>query len=131
MIAHSLHGRPDVLAPTIGLRRPAFNTAAGRAILSQLPDKVLDAWLDKLEPKVMTDCPACGEKVKPGVAVCRSCGAVLDAARAAQFGLAPAGHEEGRAGAGATPPVGPPAGSARQEEGRVVVEHATTQPRRR
>ena len=55
MIAHSLHGRPDVLAPTIGLRRPAFNTAAGRAILSQLPDKVLDGWLEKLEPKVMTD----------------------------------------------------------------------------
>ena len=55
MIAHSLHGRPDVLAPTIGLRRPAFNTAAGRAILSQLPEKVLDAWLEKLEPKVMTD----------------------------------------------------------------------------
>jgi len=55
VIAHSLHGRPDVLAPTIGLRRPAFNTAAGRAILSQLPDKVLDAWLEKLQPKVMTD----------------------------------------------------------------------------
>jgi IclR family transcriptional regulator, pca regulon regulatory protein len=55
MIAHSLHGRPDVLAPTIGLRRPAFNTAAGRVILSQLPDAALDAWLDRLEPKVMTD----------------------------------------------------------------------------
>ena len=55
VIAHSMHGRPDVLAPTIGLRRPAFNTAAGRAILSQLPDKVLDGWLEKLEPKVMTD----------------------------------------------------------------------------
>jgi len=54
MIAHSLHGRPDVLAPTIGLRRPAFNTAAGRALLSQLPDKALDNWLDRLEPKVMT-----------------------------------------------------------------------------
>src|SRR5260370_34192479 len=54
MIAHSLHGRPDVLAPTIGLHRPAFNPAAGRAILSQLPDQALDAWLDKLEPKVMT-----------------------------------------------------------------------------
>ena len=54
MIAHSMHGRPDVLAPTIGIRRPAFNTAAGRAILSQLPDKALDAWLDKLEPKEMT-----------------------------------------------------------------------------
>jgi IclR family pca regulon transcriptional regulator len=54
MIAHSMHGRPDVLAPTIGIRRPAFNTAAGRAILSQLTDRALDAWLDKLEPKEMT-----------------------------------------------------------------------------
>ena len=55
MIAHSLHGRPDVLAPTIGLRRPAFNTAAGRAILSQLPDEALEAWLAALEPKGVTD----------------------------------------------------------------------------
>ena len=46
MIAHSMHVRPDVLAPTIGIRRPAFNTAAGRAILSQLGDKALDAWLE-------------------------------------------------------------------------------------
>ena len=51
MIAHSLHGRPDVLAPTIGLRRPAFNTAAGRALLSQLPEVALDRWLDHLEPR--------------------------------------------------------------------------------
>jgi len=76
------------------------------------------------EPKAMAECPACGEKVKPGVAVCRSCGAVLDAARAAQYGLAPARHEEGRAGAGTTPPPGSPAAG-------VVAEHATTQPRRR
>ena len=55
MIAHSLHGRPDVLSPTIGLRRPAFNTAAGRVIVSQLPDDRLDAWLERLEPKVMTE----------------------------------------------------------------------------
>ena len=55
IIAHSAHGRPDVLAPTIGLRRPAFNTAAGRAILSQLPDEALDAWLAALEPKGVTD----------------------------------------------------------------------------
>ncbi len=41
------------------------------------------------EPKPMLDCPACGEKVKPGVAVCRSCGAVLDRAKAVAFGLAP------------------------------------------
>jgi IclR family pca regulon transcriptional regulator len=55
VIAHSMHGRPDVLAPTIGLRRPAFNTAAGRAILSQLSDQALDAWLNTLEPKGITD----------------------------------------------------------------------------
>ncbi|MBN9091364.1 MAG: helix-turn-helix domain-containing protein [Reyranella sp.] len=55
VIAHSMHGRPDVLAPTIGLRRPAFNTAAGRAILSQLSDEALDAWLGTLEPKGVTD----------------------------------------------------------------------------
>lgn len=54
MIAHSLHGRPDVLAPTIGLRRPAFNTAAGRVLLSQMSDEGLENWLNRLEPKVMT-----------------------------------------------------------------------------
>ena len=41
------------------------------------------------DPKPMADCPACGEKVKPGVAVCRACGAVLDREKAAQFGLVP------------------------------------------
>lgn len=55
IIAHSLHGRPDALAPTIGLRRPAFNTAAGRVVLGQLPDEALDKWLDTLEPKGVTD----------------------------------------------------------------------------
>jgi len=55
VIAHSMHGRPDVLAPTIGLRRPAFNTAAGRAILSQMPDAALDTWLETLQPKGATD----------------------------------------------------------------------------
>ena len=55
IIAHSAHGRPDVLAPTIGLRRPAFNTAAGRAIVSQMPDPALDAWLDSLVPVGVTD----------------------------------------------------------------------------
>ena len=39
------------------------------------------------EPKAMADCPACGEKIKPGVAVCRSCGAVLDREKALQFGF--------------------------------------------
>ncbi len=39
------------------------------------------------DPKPMVDCPACGSKVKPGVAVCRACGAVLDREKALQFGL--------------------------------------------
>lgn len=39
------------------------------------------------EPQQRVDCPACGEKLKPNVAVCRVCGAVLDRAKAAKFGL--------------------------------------------
>lgn len=35
----------------------------------------------------MAECPACAEKIKPGVAVCRACGAILDKEKAAQFGL--------------------------------------------
>jgi len=38
-------------------------------------------------PSRMTDCPACGEKVKPAVAVCRHCHAILDAEKAAKHGL--------------------------------------------
>lgn len=39
------------------------------------------------EPQQRVDCPACGEKLKPNVAVCRVCGAVLDRAKAAKWGL--------------------------------------------
>jgi hypothetical protein len=45
-------------------------------------------WL--YDPKPMDDCPVCAEKIKPGVAVCRSCGAILDREKAAQYGLVPA-----------------------------------------
>jgi hypothetical protein len=38
-------------------------------------------------PIRMADCPACGEKVKPGVAVCKHCGAILDEVKAAKHGL--------------------------------------------
>ena len=38
-------------------------------------------------PMRMNDCPACGEKVKPSVAVCKHCGAILDAEKAAKHGL--------------------------------------------
>jgi hypothetical protein len=35
------------------------------------------------------ECPGCGEKIKPGVAVCRTCGAILDRGKAASLGLTP------------------------------------------
>jgi hypothetical protein len=38
-------------------------------------------------PTRFADCPACGEKVKPSVAVCKHCGAILDAEKAAKHGL--------------------------------------------
>jgi hypothetical protein len=38
-------------------------------------------------PTRLSDCPACGEKVKPGVAVCKHCSAILDAEKAAKHGL--------------------------------------------
>ncbi|MFZ0739807.1 MAG: zinc ribbon domain-containing protein [Candidatus Acidiferrales bacterium] len=38
-------------------------------------------------PQKLIDCPACGEHVKPSVAVCKHCGAVLDAEKAAKHGL--------------------------------------------
>jgi hypothetical protein len=58
-------------------------------------------------PVKMSDCPACGEKVKPGVAVCRYCSAILDEEKAAKHGLGPgvrvrATEEEQAAGRGAS-----------------------------
>lgn len=38
-------------------------------------------------PTRMAECPACGEHVKPEVAVCKHCGAILDAVKAAKHGL--------------------------------------------
>lgn len=38
-------------------------------------------------PARMTECPACGEMVKPAVAVCKHCSAILDAEKAARHGL--------------------------------------------
>jgi hypothetical protein len=38
-------------------------------------------------PMRMSECPACGEKVKTGVAVCKHCHAILDAETAAKHGL--------------------------------------------
>jgi hypothetical protein len=36
-----------------------------------------------------SDCPGCGEKVRAGVAVCKTCGAILNREKAAALGLAP------------------------------------------
>jgi hypothetical protein len=41
------------------------------------------------QPRETSDCPGCGEKVRAGVAVCKTCGAILDRAKAATLGLAP------------------------------------------
>jgi hypothetical protein len=41
------------------------------------------------EPTMRNECPACGERLKPNVAVCRVCGAVLNREKAAQWGLLP------------------------------------------
>jgi hypothetical protein len=49
-------------------------------------------WLYDAKP--LNDCPVCAEKIKPGVAVCKSCGAILDAAKAAKYGFI---AREGRA----------------------------------
>jgi hypothetical protein len=47
------------------------------------------------------ECPGCGERVKPNVAVCRTCGAVLDREKALALGLlAPAAERGGESGAG-------------------------------
>jgi hypothetical protein len=35
------------------------------------------------------ECPGCGEKIKPGVAVCRICRAILNPTKAATLGLVP------------------------------------------
>jgi hypothetical protein len=48
-------------------------------------------WL--YDPNPHSQCPACGENVKPGVAVCRTCGAVLDPEKAAKFGFVGKGGE--------------------------------------
>src|SRR5205085_12310666 len=39
-----------------------------------------EPWIRAVVP--MQDCPACGEKLKPHVAICKSCGAILDRRKA-------------------------------------------------
>ena len=64
-------------------KTPMFITDLERRAARQLGlDK---PWL--YDPKPMAECPVCAEKIKPGVAVCKSCGAILDREKAAQYGL--------------------------------------------
>jgi hypothetical protein len=64
-------------------KNPMFITDLERRAARQLG--VEKPWL--YDPKPQADCPVCAEKIKPGVAVCRSCGAILDREKAAQYGL--------------------------------------------
>ena len=66
-------------------KNPMFITDLERRAARQLG--LEKPWL--YDPKPMAECPACAEKIKPGVAVCRACGAILDKEKAAQFGLGP------------------------------------------
>ncbi len=50
-------------------------------------------WYSKA-PEYAGECPGCGERVKQGVAVCRSCGAILDREKAAALGLVAAKSTE-------------------------------------
>ncbi len=43
------------------------------------------------QPRETVECPGCGEKIKPGFAVCKTCGAILDRAKAAELGLVAGG----------------------------------------
>lgn len=38
-------------------------------------------------PSTLVDCPACGGKIKTGVAICAHCNAILDREKAQEFGL--------------------------------------------
>jgi hypothetical protein len=64
----------------------------------------------------MIDCPACGEKVKPGVAVCRHCSAILDDEKAAKHGLGSAKAARGALSAANELPAGKSENSKRSRQ---------------
>jgi len=64
-------------------KNPMFITDLERRAARQLG--LEKPWL--YDPKPQAECPVCAERIKPGVAVCRSCGAILDREKAAQYGL--------------------------------------------
>jgi hypothetical protein len=64
-------------------KNPMFITDLERRAARQLG--LEKPWLYDARP--LADCPVCAEKIKPHVAVCKSCGAILDREKAAQFGI--------------------------------------------
>ena len=64
-------------------KNPMFITDLERRAARQLG--LEKPWLYDAKP--LAECPVCAEKIKHGVAVCRSCGAILDREKAAQYGL--------------------------------------------
>jgi hypothetical protein len=64
-------------------KNPMFITDLERRAARQLG--LEKPWLYDARP--LAECPVCAEKIKHGVAVCRSCGAILDREKAAQYGL--------------------------------------------
>jgi hypothetical protein len=56
-------------------------------------------------PQRMMECPACGEKVKEGVAVCRHCHAILNEEKAAKHGLGTGKAQTGSMAAQASAPT--------------------------
>jgi hypothetical protein len=62
------------------------------------------------QPRETVECPGCGEKIKPGFAVCKNCGAILDRAKAVTLGLVAPIAPVAAASASAVPPtIGTPA----------------------
>jgi hypothetical protein len=64
-------------------KNPMFITDLERRAARQLGHE--KPWL--YDPKPLAECPVCAEKIKHGVAVCKSCGAILDRDKAAEYGL--------------------------------------------
>src|ERR1700736_5813845 len=80
-------------------KNPMFITDLERRAARQLG--LEKPWL--YDPKPLAECPVCAEKIKHGVAVCRSCGAIFDREKAAQYGLVAARRKE-RHKSSETPP---------------------------
>src|SRR5260370_1587711 len=66
-------------------KNPMFITDLERRAARQLG--LEKPWL--YDPKPLAESPVCAENIKHVFAVCRSCGAILDRDKAAQYGLVP------------------------------------------